>query len=96
MTLILDAGGVSALAGHRARLMELHRHGLWAAQVPSVVLTESLTGDHRGDFHANRLPAGSCAGHAGAQTVGRRVTAAGRLYVPEVPTRCARRGRGWR
>jgi len=32
MTLILDAGGVSALAGQRARLMELRRRGLWPAQ----------------------------------------------------------------
>jgi len=55
MTLILDAGGVSALAGQRARLMELRARGLWPAQVPSVVLAESLTGDHRRDFHANRL-----------------------------------------
>jgi predicted nucleic acid-binding protein len=55
MTLILDAGGVSALAGQRARLMELRRRGLWPAQVPSVVLAESLTGDHRRDFHADRL-----------------------------------------
>jgi predicted nucleic acid-binding protein len=55
MTLILDAGGISALAGQRARLMELRRRGLWPAQVPSVVLAESLTGDHRRDFHANRL-----------------------------------------
>lgn len=55
MTLILDAGGVSALAGQRARLMELRRRGFWPAQVPSVVLAESLTGDHRRDFHANRL-----------------------------------------
>ena len=55
MTLILDAGGVSALAAQRARLIELRRRGLWPAQVPSVVLAESLTGDHRRDFHANRL-----------------------------------------
>jgi predicted nucleic acid-binding protein len=55
MTLILDAGGVSILAGQRARLIELRRRGLWPAQVPSVVLAESLTGDHRRDFHANRL-----------------------------------------
>ena len=55
MTLVLDAGGVSALAGQRARLMELRRRGLWPAQVPSVVLAEALTGDHRRDFHANRL-----------------------------------------
>jgi predicted nucleic acid-binding protein len=35
--------------------MELRRRGLWPVQVPSVVLAESLTGDHRRDFHANRL-----------------------------------------
>lgn len=55
MTLVLDAGGITALAGQRARLMELRRRGLWPAQVPSIVLAEALTGDHRGDFHANRL-----------------------------------------
>ena len=55
MTLVLDAGGISALAGQRARLMELRRRGLWQAQVPVVVLAEALTGDHRRDFHANRL-----------------------------------------
>jgi predicted nucleic acid-binding protein len=55
VTLVLDAGGVSALAGQRARLMELRRRGRWPAQVPAVVLVESLTGDHRRDFHVNRL-----------------------------------------
>lgn len=55
MTLVLDAGGISALAGQRARLMELRQRGLWPAQIPSVVLAEALTGDHRRDFHANRL-----------------------------------------
>lgn len=55
MTLLLDSGGLSALAGQRARLAELRRRGLWPAQVPAVVLTESLTGDHRRDFHVNRL-----------------------------------------
>ncbi|MGQ0775304.1 MAG: hypothetical protein ACT4NY_12920 [Pseudonocardiales bacterium] len=55
MTVILDAGGVSALAGQRARLAELRRRGHWPAQVPAVVLTEALTGDHRRDFHTNRL-----------------------------------------
>lgn len=55
MTLVLDAGGVSALAGQRARLRELLDRGLWPAQVPAIVLTEALTGDHRRDFHANRL-----------------------------------------
>lgn len=55
MTLILDSGGVSALAGQRARLGELRRRGQWPPQVPAVVLTEALTGDHRRDFHENRL-----------------------------------------
>ena len=55
MTLVLDAGGLSALTSQRARLWELRRRGLWPGQVPAVVLTEALTGDHRGDFHANRL-----------------------------------------
>ncbi len=55
MTLVLDAGGLSSLADQRARLHELRRRGLWPAQVPSVVLTEALTGDHRRDFHVNRL-----------------------------------------
>lgn len=55
MTLVLDSGGVSALASQRARLVELRRRGLWPAQVPAVVLAEVLTGDHRRDFHVNRL-----------------------------------------
>lgn len=55
MTLVLDAGGLSALAGQRTRLRELQGRGLWPGQVPAVVLAESLTGDHRRDFHGNRL-----------------------------------------
>jgi hypothetical protein len=55
VNLILDSGGVGALAGQRARLAELRRRGLWPPRVPSFVLTESLTGDHRRDFHANHL-----------------------------------------
>jgi predicted nucleic acid-binding protein len=55
VTLVLDSGGVSALAGQRARLMELRRRGLWPAQVPAVVLVEALTADPRRDFHTNRL-----------------------------------------
>jgi predicted nucleic acid-binding protein len=55
MTLILDSGGVSALAGHRARLTELRNRGLWPPQVPAVVLAEALTGDARRDFHTNHL-----------------------------------------
>jgi hypothetical protein len=53
-TLILDSGGVSALAAQRARLAELRRRGLWPAQMPSVVLADALTGDHR-RVAANRL-----------------------------------------
>jgi predicted nucleic acid-binding protein len=55
VTLVLDAGGLTALVGQRARLAELQRRGLWPAEVPAVVLTEALTGDHRRDFHTNRL-----------------------------------------
>ncbi len=55
MRLVLDAGGLSALTGRRARLDALRRRGAWPPLVPSVVLTEALTGDHRRDFHVNRL-----------------------------------------
>lgn len=55
VTLVLAAGGVSALAGQRARLVELRRRGLWAPDVPAVVLAECLTGDPRRDFHSDRL-----------------------------------------
>ncbi len=55
MTVVLDSGGLSALTGRRALLAELRQRGAWPAQVPTVVLTEALTGDHRRDFHTNRL-----------------------------------------
>ncbi len=55
MTLVLDSGAVSALAGDKARLAALARRGVWPAKVPSVVLTECLTGDHRRDHASNRL-----------------------------------------
>jgi predicted nucleic acid-binding protein len=55
MTLVLDSGGLSALASRRAQLDELRRRDLWPAEVPIVVLAEALTGDHRRDFHVNRL-----------------------------------------
>jgi predicted nucleic acid-binding protein len=55
VNLVLDSGGVSALAGQRARLTELRRRGVWPPQVPTVVLVEVLTGDHRRDFHENHL-----------------------------------------
>ena len=41
MTLILDYGGISALAGQRARLTELRQRGLWPGQIPAVVLAEA-------------------------------------------------------
>lgn len=55
MTLVLDSGGLTMLVANRARLEELRRRGEWPAVLPSVVLTEALTGDHRRDFHENRL-----------------------------------------
>ena len=55
MTLVLDSGGLSGLVQHRGHLAELRARGLWPAQVPAVVLTEALTGNHQRDFHANRL-----------------------------------------
>lgn len=55
VTLVLDSGGLTMLAGDRARLEELRRRDEWPPLVPSVILTESLTGDHRRDFHENRL-----------------------------------------
>lgn len=54
-TLVLDSGGLSALAQQRALLDELRARGQWPAQVPAVVLAEALTGDHRRDFAVNRL-----------------------------------------
>jgi predicted nucleic acid-binding protein len=55
MTIVLDAGAISALAASRQRLRLLRELGHWPPLVPAVVLTEALTGDHRRDFHANRL-----------------------------------------
>ncbi|MHB8293870.1 MAG: PIN domain-containing protein [Acidimicrobiales bacterium] len=55
MTVVLDAHGLTTLAAKRAYLEELRRRGEWPAVVPTVVLTEALTGDHRRDYHENRL-----------------------------------------
>lgn len=55
MTVILDSGGLSMLVTSRARLEELRSRGEWPALVPAVVLAEALTGDHRRNFHKNRL-----------------------------------------
>jgi predicted nucleic acid-binding protein len=43
------------IAANRARLEELRRRGEWPAIVPSVVLAEALTRDHRRDYHENRI-----------------------------------------
>jgi predicted nucleic acid-binding protein len=55
MTLVLDSGGLSELANHRARWAKLRVEGHWPPQVPSAVLVEALTGDHRRDFHTNQV-----------------------------------------
>lgn len=59
MKIILDSGGVSALAGNgtnaRARRRALLDAGLWPPLVPAPVLVESLTGDHRRHHAPNRL-----------------------------------------
>jgi predicted nucleic acid-binding protein len=55
VTVVLDSHGLTSLASNRARLEELRRRGEWPAIVPSVVLAEALTGDHRRDFRENRL-----------------------------------------
>ncbi len=57
--LVLDSGGLSRLAEPRlqsVRLIEtFHRDGLWPPVVPTVVLTESLSGRPRTDAAVNRL-----------------------------------------
>ena len=55
MTFVLDSGGLSALAGRRGRLAAMKERGHWPPHVPCVVLTESLTGDHRRDYLTERL-----------------------------------------
>lgn len=55
MTLVLDSDGITMLAASRARLEELRRRGEWPALVTAITLTEALPGDHRRDFHENRL-----------------------------------------
>lgn len=58
-SLVLDSGGLSRLADrrrHSARLIEsLYRDGTWPPLVPTVVLTESLSGRPRTDATVNRL-----------------------------------------
>jgi predicted nucleic acid-binding protein len=55
VTVILDSGGVSAVAADRKILKALRLQGAWPPVVPASVLAESLTGDGRKDFHTNRL-----------------------------------------
>lgn len=59
MVLILDSGGVSALAERSRRAAALHQairdENLWPPIVPSAVLIECLRGDPRKDAAANRL-----------------------------------------
>lgn len=55
MTLVLDSGGLSLLAGSRSDAAEFRLRYGWPAVVPAVVLAESLTGDHRRDHAVNRF-----------------------------------------
>jgi predicted nucleic acid-binding protein len=55
MKVILDSGGVTAVALDRTILKALLKKGAWPPLVPAAVLVESLTGDHRRDHHANRV-----------------------------------------
>ena len=58
-SLVLDSGGLSRLAERRlrsARMIEsFYRRGAWPPLVPTVVLTESLSGRPRTDAAVNRL-----------------------------------------
>lgn len=57
MRLILDSGGVTALASQSSRAVALHRwiagQDLWPPEVPAVVLVECLTGDPGKDARVN-------------------------------------------
>lgn len=57
--LVLDSGGVSRLSTRNrdtaALVIALRRRGLWPAIVPTVVLTESLTGSVQRDVNTNSL-----------------------------------------
>jgi len=74
MTLVLDSGGLSALARSPARLEQIRARGLWPPIVPVAVLVESLTGDHRRDFHLNRLLR-ACTIRADTELIGRHAAA---------------------
>ena len=57
--LVLDSGGVTRLARRdrdtAALIVALRRRGLWPPVVPTVVLTECLTGAPGPDANTNRL-----------------------------------------
>jgi hypothetical protein len=57
--LVLDSGGLSFLGKRTqdgaAAIRVFVRDGLWPAVVPSVVLTESITGRQRSDVNVNGL-----------------------------------------
>lgn len=55
MILVLDSQGLSVMARRRGRLVGLRRSEFWPVLVPSVVLVEALTGDHRRDHGVNRF-----------------------------------------
>lgn len=55
MTLVLDAGGITALTTDPGVVLGFRRRHQWPPQVPAAVLTEALTGDHRRDHATNRL-----------------------------------------
>lgn len=57
--LVLDSGGVTRFSKRdrqtAALLLAFRRRGLWPAVVPTVVLTESLTGSARRDANTNQF-----------------------------------------
>ena len=57
--LVLDSGGVTRLARRNtealARIQAFRRERLWPPVVPSIVLTECLTGRQRSDANVNRF-----------------------------------------
>jgi predicted nucleic acid-binding protein len=53
--IVLDAGGLTAVAGDIERQARLREAVAMPLVVPSIVLTEATTGDHRRDVHENRL-----------------------------------------
>jgi predicted nucleic acid-binding protein len=61
MPLVLDSGGLSALAGRsgRERARALRARGLWPPTVPTIVCVEALTGHGSRDALTHRL-LGAC------------------------------------